>query len=285
MKFLKFASVTKKITLALMGLFLLVFLLLHGAINLCLLREDGGDWFRAAAHFMGTNWIVKVMEVVLMAAFAVHIILAIILQIQNWKARPVRYRVRTKSKTSPGSKLMIYSGIMILVFLCIHFMNFWFVKHGWVEGKYIVNIEEVQTAIKKGDTVQVDFQKLRANGKLLQSKQSADKTSFENISREDIKTVFGDNFELYEPDFYLMAKELFHNKWYVILYIVLIAALGLHLNHALQSAFQTLGLTHAKYTPFIKLFSTGYALLIFGIFAIIPAWIYFFDVLLPYFKA
>jgi hypothetical protein len=164
-------------------------------------------------------------------------------------------------------------------------MNFWFVKHGWVDGKYTVNIKEVQEVIKKGDTVQVDFEKLRANGALLQAKQNADKTGFENLSREDIKTVFGEKFELYEPDFYLMAKELFHNKWYVILYIVLIAALGLHLNHALQSAFQTLGLSHPKYTPFIKLFSTGYALLIFGIFAIIPAWIYFFDVLLPYFKA
>lgn len=281
MKFFKFASVTKKITLALMGLFLIVFLLLHGAINLCVLRSDGGEWFKAAAHFMGTNWIVKVMEIVLMAAFVIHIILAVILQIQNWRARPVRYHVSTKSKTSAGSKLMIYTGLLVLIFLCIHFMDFYFVKHGFVDGKYLVEIKDLQ----KADTTQIDYQKVQENWALLQTKYTENKTGFENLNREEIRTIFGDKFSLYEPDFYLMIKEKFHNVWYVILYIILIGALGLHLNHALQSAFQTLGLNHRKYTPFIKLFSTGYALLVFAIFAIIPVWIYFFETLLPILRA
>ena len=281
MKFFRFASVTKKITLAIMGLFLIVFLLLHGAINLCLLRSDGGEWFKAAAHFMGTNWIVKVMEIVLMAAFLIHIILAITLQIQNWLARPIRYRVATKSKTSLRSKLMIYTGLMVLCFLCIHFMDFYFVKLGLVEGKYQVEIKDLQ----KADTSQIDYQKVQENWVLLQTKYTKDKKGFENLSKGEMKTFFGDKFKLYEPDFYLMAKEKFHNVWYVILYVVLIFALCLHLNHALQSAFQTLGLNHRKYTPFIKLFSTLYALLILGVFAIIPVWIYFFDVLLPLLKA
>ncbi|MDR0620030.1 MAG: succinate dehydrogenase cytochrome b subunit [Bacteroidales bacterium] len=281
MKFFRFASVTKKITLAIMGLFLIVFLLLHGAINLCLLRSDGGEWFKAAAHFMGTNWIVKVMEIVLMAAFLIHIILAVTLQIQNWLARPIRYRVATKSKTSLGSKLMIYTGLMVLCFLCIHFMDFYFVKLGLVEGKYQVEIKDLQ----KADTSQIDYQKVQENWVLLQTKYTKDKKGFENLSKGEMKTFFGDKFKLYEPDFYLMAKEKFHNVWYVILYVVLIFALCLHLNHALQSAFQTLGLNHRKYTPFIKLFSTLYALLILGVFAIIPVWIYFFDVLLPLLKA
>jgi succinate dehydrogenase / fumarate reductase cytochrome b subunit len=281
MKFFRFASVTKKITLAIMGLFLILFLLLHGAINLCILRSDGGEWFKAAAHFMGTNWIVKVMEIVLMAAFLIHIILAVTLQIQNWLARPVRYHVTTKSKTSTGSRLMIYTGILVLIFLCIHFMDFYFVKLGLVDGKYLIEIKDLQ----KADTSQIDYQKVQENWVLLQTKYTKDKKGFENLSKEEIKTFFGDKFKLYEPDFYLMAKEKFHNVWYVALYVVLIFALGLHLNHALQSAFQTLGLNHRKYTPFVKLFSTLYALLIFGIFAIIPVWIYFFDVLLPMLKA
>ncbi|MDR1975083.1 MAG: succinate dehydrogenase cytochrome b subunit [Bacteroidales bacterium] len=278
MKFFRFASVTKKITLALMGAFLLVFLLLHGAINLCLLRDDGGEWFSAAAHFMGTNWIVKVMEIVLMAAFVIHITLAIILQIQNWLARPVRYHVSTKSKTSFGSRLMIYTGIMVLIFLCIHFMDFYFVKLGLVDGKYQVEIKQLQKI--GSDTTKIDMQAVRANWALLQTKSNEDKTGFHDLSKAEIKQIFGENFKEYEPDFYLMAKEKFRNLWYVALYIILIFALGLHLNHALQSAFQTLGLNHRKYTKFIKLFSTAYALLIVGIFAIIPAWIYFFDVLL-----
>ncbi|HPS63092.1 MAG TPA: succinate dehydrogenase, partial [Bacteroidales bacterium] len=87
--FLRFSSITKKIWMACLGLFLMMFLLVHLGINLCLLRDDGGKWFSAAAHFMGTNYIVKVFEVVLFGGFILHILLGIILQMQNWLARPV----------------------------------------------------------------------------------------------------------------------------------------------------------------------------------------------------
>ncbi|MEG1572563.1 MAG: succinate dehydrogenase, partial [Bacteroidales bacterium] len=85
---LKFASITKKITLALLGLFLMIFLLMHLGINLCMLRDDGGAWFSAAAHFMGTNYIVKIIEVILFAVILLHILLGVFIQIQNWMARP-----------------------------------------------------------------------------------------------------------------------------------------------------------------------------------------------------
>lgn len=73
-RFKKWASVTQKITLAILGTFLMLFLLVHAGINLCMLRNDGGEWFRAAAHFMGTNYVVKVMEVVLFACLILHIL-------------------------------------------------------------------------------------------------------------------------------------------------------------------------------------------------------------------
>jgi len=63
--FLHFSSITQKIWMALLGLFLMVFLVVHLGINLCLLRNDGGLWFHEAAHFMGANYIVKVFEVAL----------------------------------------------------------------------------------------------------------------------------------------------------------------------------------------------------------------------------
>ena len=49
---LNFSSITKKIWMAFLGLFLMMFLLVHLGINLCLLRNDGGKWFSDAAHFM-----------------------------------------------------------------------------------------------------------------------------------------------------------------------------------------------------------------------------------------
>ncbi|MDE6630646.1 MAG: succinate dehydrogenase cytochrome b subunit [Bacteroidales bacterium] len=148
--FLKCASVTKKITLAIVGGFLMVFLLVHAGINLCMLRNDGGEWFRAAAHFMGTNYIVKVFEVILFAALIVHVVLAVILQIGNWMARPVGYKVRGKAQTAPGSRFMIYTGILVAIFLVIHLMNFYFVKLGWVQGALLPDGEPDFYTIAQG---------------------------------------------------------------------------------------------------------------------------------------
>jgi succinate dehydrogenase / fumarate reductase cytochrome b subunit len=120
--------------MAFLGLFLMSFLVVHLGINLCLLRDDGGAWFTAAAHFMGTNYIVKVFEIGLFAGFILHILLGIILQVQNWMARPVRYMVSNKTETPFLSKYMIYTGGIVLVFLIIHFINFYFIKLGWVSN-------------------------------------------------------------------------------------------------------------------------------------------------------
>ena len=133
--FLRFSSITKKIWMAFLGLFLMIFLVVHLGINLCLLRDDGGAWFNAAAHFMGTNYIVKVFQIGLFAGFIFHIMLGIILQVQNWMARPVRYMVSNKTYTPFLSKYMIYTGGIVLLFLIIHFMNFYFIKLGWVSNQ------------------------------------------------------------------------------------------------------------------------------------------------------
>lgn len=127
------SSIAKKVYMALAGLFLITFLLVHLGINLCLLRDDGGEWFNAASHFMGSNYIIKVFEIFLFLGFILHIIIGVILQIQNWMARPVRYKVEGYSHTSFFSKYMIHTGIIIFIFLVIHLSNFYFVKHGWVE--------------------------------------------------------------------------------------------------------------------------------------------------------
>ncbi len=121
--------------MALLGLFLMVFLVVHLGINLCLLRNDGGQWFREAAHFMGANYIVKVFEVILFAGFIFHIILGGILQVKNWMSRPVQYKISNRSTTPFLSKYMIYTGGIILIFLIIHMMNFYFIKLGWVQSQ------------------------------------------------------------------------------------------------------------------------------------------------------
>jgi succinate dehydrogenase / fumarate reductase, cytochrome b subunit len=128
-----FSSISKKFVMALAGLFLLMFLPVHLAINLMLLKSDP-EPFNKAAHFMATFPLVKVIEIVLFAAILIHISWGIYLQIQNWFARPVGYESGSKSETSFFSRFMIWTGATIFIFLILHFFNFYFVKLGLVKG-------------------------------------------------------------------------------------------------------------------------------------------------------
>lgn len=216
-KLLSYSSITKKVVMALVGLFLISFLLVHMAINLLLLSKDEGVAFMVAVEFMTTNPLVKIMEIFLMGGFVVHILIGVIIQIQNWMARPVRYKVEGYSHLSFFSKYMIHTGAIIFIFLLVHFTNFYFVKLGLVSPPAGVGKE----------------------------------------------------------DFYQMATMLFADKFYSILYVVLMIFLGFHLHHAFQSAFQTLGLSHTKYTPFIKAVSTIYSIVVPLGFASIPLFFIF----------
>ena len=62
----KIHSISKKILVALLGAFLCVFLLFHASANLCILRNDGGAWYNAFCDFMGTNYIIKAFEIILL---------------------------------------------------------------------------------------------------------------------------------------------------------------------------------------------------------------------------
>ena len=128
-----FTSISKKIVMALAGFFLLIYLPIHLYINLMLLRTDPVP-FNDAAHFMATFPVIKIMEIVLMAAIVIHIIWGTYVQIQNWLARPIRYVAPNKSDTSFFSRFMIWTGAVIFIFIIIHFFNFYFIKLGLVPG-------------------------------------------------------------------------------------------------------------------------------------------------------
>jgi succinate dehydrogenase / fumarate reductase cytochrome b subunit len=71
-------------------------------------------------------------------------------------------------------------------------------------------------------------------------------------------------------DLFDEMKEVFSIKWVVILYLVGVVSLFWHLYHGFQSAFQTLGINHKRYTPLIKTIGTVYALIICILFALMP---------------
>jgi succinate dehydrogenase / fumarate reductase cytochrome b subunit len=128
-----FSSLSKKFVMALAGLFLLLFLPVHLVINLMLLKGNP-EPFNKAAHFMATFPVIKIVEVVLLLAIIIHITWGILLQIQNWFARPIGYAGGNKSETSFFSRFMIWTGASVLTFLVLHFFNFYFIKLGFARG-------------------------------------------------------------------------------------------------------------------------------------------------------
>lgn len=90
-------------------------------------------------------------------------------------------------------------------------------------------------------------------------------------------------FNVHDPDqladvhkYYDIVVGFFQIWWYVILYIIAMILLGFHLNHGFQSAFQTFGWNHKKYTPLIKKIGTAYAIIMALGFASIPIYFFFF---------
>jgi succinate dehydrogenase / fumarate reductase cytochrome b subunit len=119
------SSIGKKIVMSLTGLFLISFLIVHCAINAMIFYNDGGVTFTHWAHFMGTNPVIRTIEIVLVAGFLIHIIQGLVLWRQNRNARPVGY-ANTKSPGSTWySRSMTLLGTLILMFLVIHTSNFW----------------------------------------------------------------------------------------------------------------------------------------------------------------
>jgi len=73
---------------------------------------------------------------------------------------------------------------------------------------------------------------------------------------------------------YTPVKAVFTNPAFVLFYVFSMVVIAFHLNHGFQSAFQTLGINHRKYTPLIKFIGKAYTILIpFG-FALIPIIMY-----------
>lgn len=285
MRLVQFASITKKMALAAVGLFLLLFLPVHLGINLCILRDDGGEWYRIASHFMGTNYIVKVFEVVLIATVLLHIIIAIIITIENLIARPVRYKVALKSKTHFMSRYMIFTGGFVGVFLIIHFINFYFVKLDLIDGRYTAQLEKVDQSFQKKAKKMAEMSEEEQGVLIAQyqalSEISPDKIDIKgknliNLSKEEVITYCGEDFKHAEPDFYIMSKDLFKNKYYSLLYLFSFVILGLHLMHAINSLAQTFGLSHKKYNNAIEAVAIVYAIIIPLGFAIIPIAVMYF---------
>lgn len=123
------SSIGKKLIMGLTGLFLISFLVVHCFLNCFVFIPDGGLMFNIGAHFMATNWIIRAMEIVLMAGLLLHIVQGARLTFQNQAARPVKYTYNDGNANSKWySRSMGLLGTLLLIFLIVHLSQFWVVS-------------------------------------------------------------------------------------------------------------------------------------------------------------
>lgn len=130
------STVAKKFAMGISGLFLVLFLLQHVIINFT--STISAEAFNAVSHFMGTNFFVQaLLQPVLIIGIVFHFVMAFVLEYKNNKARPVSYvKYKGSSNTTWMSRNMIWTGLVILAFLGLHFYDFWFpeIVHKYVES-------------------------------------------------------------------------------------------------------------------------------------------------------
>jgi succinate dehydrogenase / fumarate reductase cytochrome b subunit len=229
------SSLVKKYIMALTGLILVGFVVGHMVGNLQMFLHP--DWINEYAYKLqnlpyGLLWIVR--GVLLLAVLA-HIVTAVLLVLENRRARPQGYVAKAKLQASFASKSMKYTGLVLLAFIVFHLMHFT-VKNVHPEFK------DLHTELAGVGTMHHVYDKLAAMGKT----------------------------EVH--DVYSMVVIGFSSQyWYVsVFYVIAMTLLCLHLMHGISSMFQSLGLRNAAWRVRLDRAAMGIAVAVFLGFVSIP---------------
>ncbi len=129
------SSIARKVAMALSALFLIIFLIIHLSVNITSLFSE--KLFNELSHFMGTNPLIQfALQPVLILGVVFHFVMGFILEWKNKKSRGVPYaKYNGAAGASWASRNMILSGVVILAFLVLHFIDFWVpeMKHKYIE--------------------------------------------------------------------------------------------------------------------------------------------------------
>tara|TARA_R110002049_G_scaffold302911_1_gene496647 strand:- start:247567 stop:248193 length:627 start_codon:yes stop_codon:yes gene_type:complete len=128
--------------MALSGLFLVFFLGQHFVINITSVIAP--DTFNSWSHFMGYNGLVQfILQPILIAGVIIHFVMGIRLELQNNKARAIKYKKYSGgANASWVSRNMIITGLVVLAFLGLHLYDFWIHE---IDYKYLTGNTEDPT--------------------------------------------------------------------------------------------------------------------------------------------
>jgi len=205
------SSVGKKVIMAVTGLIMVAYLIIHVLANLLVFQ--GPSKINAYSAFLhgagGALWAVRL---VLLGALVLHVVAAVQLAGRGFDARPVGYAAGREPQVSTwASRTIRWGGGLILVFLVYHILHF---------------------------------------------------------------TVGTAHPEFVEGDPYHNVSSGFHNLGVVIVYLVAMAAVGLHLYHGLWSSGRSLGMSPPSLNPFRRTAALVLALVIWLGFTVIPLAVY-----------
>lgn len=248
------SSLGRKWIMALSGLFMCLFLVVHVSGNFQLFKDDGGYAFNTYTIFMVHNPVIKTISYLLYLTIIIHMVQSLLLTLQNRTARPQNYVYNRPEKNSTwSSRNMGILGTILLVFLVIHFADF------WAEYKF--------GEVKKNDYVVLDF----GDHKDIYTKEQTKSFTpefIQNIQMQNPKVEWNNNVK----DLYLEVKLAFQQPWYVLFYLLSLLALSYHLIHGFQSAWQSMGVNHRKYVPIIKTVGWFFSIVIPAGFAAMPVY-------------
>ena len=217
------SSVGAKVTVALTGLGLVAFTLVHMVGNLKVFQ--GADAINGYAYFLKHNLgvLIWVARAGLLGTFLLHLTLAIRLKLRSRAARPVGYAHPGSAQATVSSRTMVWSGVAVGLFILFHLAHFTF---AWI------------TKVEVNPGEYVSYLDLKEPRDPLTGKEG----------RQDV---------------YSMVVAGFTTPWLAVLYIVANAVLFFHLMHGIQSSFQTLGLKNARFRRAVRLFGYAVAATIF----------------------
>ncbi len=203
---LAISPIGRKALMALTGLALIGFLVVHLLGNLTLLADNDGSAFNAYAHAIESNPLLPAAEIGLLALFLAHIALGIRQAAANREARPIGYRqFSSHGNRKVSTSAMLVTGLIVLVFLVIHVSDF-------------------------------------------------------RLAERDPAGLAA------------MVVARLQQPLGAAIYLLGLLALGIHLWHAFQSLFQSLGLAHPQYTPLIQKLGMALSLLLTLGFIALPVY-------------
>jgi len=230
------STIGKKILMALTGLVLVLFVMGHMLGNLQIFL--GADVINAYAyklHYVMPSALLWAIRLFLLACIAIHIWAAVMLTLDNRKARPENYADNKVVQATYASRTMRLSGVILLAFVFFHLAHFTVrsVPGMKYEEPGVISPTEVPL-VKKGEAV---------------TKEG------EVIMTFNVNDMMVAGFQVW---------------WVSAFYIVATGLLCMHLAHGVSSMFQTMGLRNKIWRKRLDLIALGYGWVVFLGFAIIP---------------